>query len=171
MKGKEGCVLRKIVAAVCTAAFVLASSLSCLNGSFIGFRGGRAAASAETYEFAKTVDYSSSRLLAAPTVTAELTSARNLYYVSADNDERAAVNAWYYLDGEGNATGKDGKVIEPLETALDELDGGAIPNFYVSSEEQLAALSAYAASHQKLTDAAVISPDAQIVKAAKTAMP
>lgn len=62
-------------------------------------------------------------------------------------------------------------MIEPLETALDELDGGAIPNFYVSSEEQLAALSAYAASHQKLTDAAVISPDAELIKAAKTAMP
>lgn len=171
MKKKETRVWKRIFAAAFAAAVVLASSFSCQSGFFAGLQGSRVAASAETYEFAKTVDYSDARLVAAPTVTAELTDARNLYYVSADNDARAAVNAWYYLDGEGNVTGKDGKVIEPLETALDELDGKTIPNFYVSSGKQLSALSAYASSHPKLTDAAVISPYATLVKSAKAAMP
>lgn len=167
---KKNCVWKRMFAAG-FAAVVLASSLSCRYGTFAEVEKGKITANAETYELAETTDYSQSLLLSAPTVVAEVTDANNLSYVSADNASLAAVNAWYYLDAEGNVTGKDGTAIKTLEEALDEADGKTIPNFYTASKKQLLALSDYALSHSELTDAAVISPYASVVKTAKASMP
>lgn len=126
---------------------------------------------AEEYGFSDTVDYSSLRLRSASSIASEITDAQNLHYVSADNDELAAANALYYIDEELNVVDASEKAIEPLGVALPRSDGKVIPNFYISTEEQLSALVGYVEENPQLTDAAVIAPDSDLIKSARKELP
>lgn len=62
-------------------------------------------------------------------------------------------------------------MIESLELALSEPDGKVIPNFYVSTAQQLSALVGYAEENPELTDAAIITPTAELAKKARKRIP
>lgn len=167
MKGKKYIKIKVLLGALLLSIFG-----SCF-GAFQGAKGetGALTAKAAGYRFAETIDYSQLRLRGAPTIVADIVNARNLYFVSSDNEGMSAVNAFFHVDEDENIVDANGRSIESLAEALSETDKRVIPDFSIETEGALSALEAYCEKNAALSDAAVVSSDAALLKKAREALP
>lgn len=120
--------------------------------------------------FLGELDYSTLALQAAPAIITELTERNGLRYIS-ENTAPSTANVWYYIDEELNVLDTSKQTISTLDEVLSLQNGEALPNFYISTAQQLSALVGYAEENPELTDAAIITPTAELAKKARKRIP
>lgn len=144
--------------------FGLAAGL-CVLTAFGGMTAGAAA-----YTFVKTdTAYASKQLRAAPAVVVDIADSRTVQYV-ADSAEPYATNMLIHVGDGGEVVDGKGREIESLDALFNETHTKIIPNFTVASLSALDALAAYVTEHD-IVDAAVVSADATLLRAARNALP
>lgn len=113
--------------------------------------------------------YATKQLRAAPAVVVDVADSRTVQYVSADAD-LYATNLLIRIGDAGEVLDGKGRAIESLDAFMREAHPKIIPNFAVSSQAALEKLVQYATEND-LTDAAVVSGDAVLLRAARDALP